>query len=258
MINFIFPAVRFETWEGCEEYLAQAVHCATLIHDYKLNLQEGGLLLERLGVYYYQRGCYTDAETYLTQALHLQEDNSRSDPSDVAQTLNSLALLYQELARYLEAETLYQRSLEIRERLLGLEHPKTAESLHNLAMLHGDRGNYQEARRLYLRVLALEEHAKGADHPDVASTLNNLALISYQQGRYSEAEATYRRAAGDLRAFFTSRSSQSDLSPRWAGDAWRKNKGTTSKPRNSINEHWTSQGKHLEMSMLKPPIASVN
>ena len=194
LINFIFPAVRFETWEGCERYLAQAVHCATLIHDYKLKLQEGGLLLERLGVYYYQRGCYTDAETYLTQALHLQEDNSRSDPSDVAQTLNSLALLYQELARYPEAETLYQRSLEIRERLLGLEHPKTAESLHNLAMLHGDRGNYQEARRLYLRVLALEEHAKGADHPDVASTLNNLALISYQQGRYSEAKATYEQA----------------------------------------------------------------
>ena len=194
LINFIFPAVRFETWEGCERYLPQAVHCATLIHDYKLNLQEGGLLLERLGFYYYQRGCYIDAETYLTQALHLQESNSRSDPSDTAQTLNSLALLHQQLARYQEAETLYQRALEIRERLLGPEHSKTAESLHNLAMLYGDQGNYQEAERLYLRVLALEERAKGADHPDVASTLNNLAFIYYQQGRYSEAEATYQRA----------------------------------------------------------------
>jgi tetratricopeptide (TPR) repeat protein len=194
LINFIFPAVSFETWARCERYLPQAVHCATLIHDYKLNLKEGGLLLERLGFYYYQRGCYTDAETYLTQALQLQEGNSRGDPSDTAQTLNSLALLYQQLARYEQAETLYQRSLELRERPLGSEHPKTAESLHNLAMLYGDQGNYQKAERLYLRVLTLEERAKGADHLDVASTLNNLAFIYYQQGRYSEADATYQRA----------------------------------------------------------------
>jgi len=194
LINFIFPAVSFETWTGCERSLPQAVHCATLIHEYKLNLKEGGLLLERLGFYYYQRGCYTDAETYLRQALHLQEGNSHGDPSDTAQTLNSLALLYQQLARYEQAETLYQRSLEMRERLLGPEHPKTAESLHNLAMLYGDLGNYQEAERLYLYVLALEERAKGTDHLDVASTLNNLAFIYYQQGRYSEAEAAYERA----------------------------------------------------------------
>jgi tetratricopeptide (TPR) repeat protein len=194
LINFIFPAVSFETWTGCERYLPQAVHCATLIHEYKLNLKEGELLLERLGFYSYQRGCYTDAETYLTQALHLQEDNSRGDPSDTAQTLNSLALLYQQLARYEQAETLYQRSLEMRERLLGPEHPKTAESLHNLAMLYGDQGNYPEAERLYLRVLTLEEQTKGTDHVDIASTLNNIALIYYQQGRYSEAEATYERA----------------------------------------------------------------
>jgi tetratricopeptide (TPR) repeat protein len=194
LINFVFPAVRFETWEGCERYLPQATHCATLIHDYKINIKEGGLLLERLGFYYYQRGCYTDAETYLTQALHLQKGNTRGDPSDMTQTLNSLALLYQQLARYEQAEPLYKRSLALRERLLGSEHPKTAESLHNLAMLYGDQGNYPEAERLYLRVLTLEEQAKGADHPDAANTLNNLALIYYQQGRYPEAEAAYERA----------------------------------------------------------------
>ncbi len=194
MINFIFPAVNFETREGCERYLPQAVHCATLIRDHKLTLKEGGLLLERLGFYYYQRGCYADAETYLTQALSLQEGQSHSDPSDTAQTLNSLGLLYQQQARYQQAEAHYQRSLELRERLTGSEHLKTSESLHNLATLQGDQGNYQQAEHLYLRVLALEEQAKGSEHPDVASTLNNLALIYYQQGRYPEAEATYQRA----------------------------------------------------------------
>ncbi|MBV9259095.1 MAG: tetratricopeptide repeat protein, partial [Ktedonobacteraceae bacterium] len=169
LINFIFPVVSFETWNACERYLPQAVHCATLIQQYKLNLKEGGLLLERLGFYYYQRGCYADAEIYLTQALHLQEGHSRNDPSDTAQTLNSLGLLYQQLARYQQAEIFYQRAFELRERLMGSQHPKTVESLHNLAMLHGDQGKYQQAERLYLHVLALEEQAKGPDFPDVAS-----------------------------------------------------------------------------------------
>jgi tetratricopeptide (TPR) repeat protein len=194
LVNFIFPAVNFETWEGCERYLPHAVHCATLIRDYKLNVKEGGLLLERLGFYYYQRGCYVDAETYLTQVLHLQEGHSRSDPSHTAQTLNSLGLLYHQLARYEQAERLFQRSLELRRRLLDPEHPKIAESLHNLAMLYENQGNYQQAERLCQQVLIIEERAKGPDHPDVASTLNNLAFISYQQGRYTEAEATYQRA----------------------------------------------------------------
>jgi tetratricopeptide (TPR) repeat protein len=194
LVNFIFPAVTFETWKECERYLPQAVHCATLILDYKLKLKDGGLLLERLGFYYYQRGCYTDAETYLTQAMHLQEDHSLSDSSATAQTLNSLGLLYQQLARYEQAENLYQRSLKLRERLLGPDHPKTAESLHNLAMLYGDQGNYHQAKRLYLQVLALEERTKDSDHPDVASTLNNLAFIFYQQGRYADAKAAYQRA----------------------------------------------------------------
>ncbi len=193
LVNFIFPVVNFETWEGCERYLPQAVNCATLIRDYKLKLKEGGLLLERLGFYYYQRGCYADAETYLTHALHLQEGSSQGDPADTAQTLNSLGLLQQQLARYEQAESLYQRSFELRKRLLGPDHPKTAESLHNLAMLYGDQGNYQQAERLYLRVLPIEEKTKGPDHLDVASTLNNLAFIFYQQGRYAEAEATYQR-----------------------------------------------------------------
>lgn len=194
LVNFIFPAVTFETWEGCERYLPQAVHCATLIRDYKLKVQEGGLLLERLGFYFYQRGCYADAETYLTQALHLQEGHAQGDPSDTAQTLNSLGLLYQQLARYEHAEKLYQRSLKLRERLLGPDHPKTAESLHNLAMLCGDQGDYQQAERLYLQVLALEERTKGTEHLDIASTLNNLAFLYYQQGQYTEAEAAYQRA----------------------------------------------------------------
>lgn len=194
LINATFPEVSFTTWEGCERYLPQAQHCVELIRDFHLTLKEGGLLLERLGFYHVQRGNYSAAETYLTQALHLQEQHFPEDIPNLAQTLNSLGLLYQRQARYRDAEAQHQRALELRERTPGPDHPKTAESLHNLAMLYGDLGEYSQAEQLYLRVLSLEERAKGADHPDVARTLNNLGLIYYHQGRYSQAETAYQHA----------------------------------------------------------------
>jgi tetratricopeptide (TPR) repeat protein len=194
LINATFPEVHFTTWKVCERYVPQAQHCATLIHDFQLTLQEGPLLLERLGFYYFQRGCYTEAEIVLTQALSLQEHHRRGDSADIALTLNSLGLLYQQQARYTEAEALYQRALQLREHLLGSEHSKTVESLHNLAQLYGDLGDYQRAEQLYLSVLSLEERLKGMNHSDVASTLNNLGLMYYHQGYYPQAETVYHRA----------------------------------------------------------------
>ncbi len=194
LINAVFPTVRFATWQECERYLPQAQHCSKLIRDFQLTLKEGSQLLERLGSYCSQRGCYTEANHYLSQALHLQEQLRRGDPLDTAQILNSLGLLYQRLARYQEAEALHQRALALRERLLGPEHPKTAESLHNLALLYGDQGEYRQAEQLYQRALSIEERTKGSNDPDVGRTLNNLALMYYHQEFYTQAQAAYQRA----------------------------------------------------------------
>ena len=49
LINTIFPEVGFATRSACARYALQAQHCATLIRDFQLTLQEGVLLLERLG-----------------------------------------------------------------------------------------------------------------------------------------------------------------------------------------------------------------
>ncbi len=194
VVNRVFPEVRFDTWAECKRYLPQAQHCATLIHDFQLTMQEGALLLERLGTYCSRRASYAEAETYLSQALYLYEYHLQASSSDAAQTINSLALLSYQQAQYQKAEALHQRALEIRERVLGPDHPKTAETLHNLAMLHEDLGEYQQAEQLYLRVLSLEERTKGPDHPDIASTLNNIGLTYYQQGDYLQSQTMYQRA----------------------------------------------------------------
>jgi tetratricopeptide (TPR) repeat protein len=191
LINSTFPEVHFATWEKCQRYLPQALHCSTLLQDFRLTLKEGGLLLERLGFYYYQRGCYDEANSYLTQALRFQEHHHPGNPLDLAQTLNSLGLLAQRQARYQDAKVLHQRALELYER--EPDHPQIGESLHNLAVLYEHEGQYHQAEQFYLRVLSLDERAGRSDNPDAIKTLNNLALMYYLQGDYAQAKMTYQR-----------------------------------------------------------------
>ncbi len=194
LVNSVFPEVSFDTLEECERYLPQAQHCATLITDFQLTLKEGALLLQRLGSYCYQKAYYSEAETYLTQSLRLQEQHHWATLQKIAQTLNALGLLYHRQARYSEAEKNLLRALELREQTLGPTHSQTAESLHNLAVLYTSQGQYQQAEHFYRRVLMVDEETIGSEHPETAKTLNNLGLIYTLQGNYVQAEAAYQRA----------------------------------------------------------------
>lgn len=194
LVNHVFPEVHFDTQEQCERYLPQAQHCVRWITEFQLTLNEGALLLQRLGAYCYQKARYGEAETHLTQALLLQEQREQADPEEIAQTLNSLGLLYHRQARYQEAENIHLRALELREQTYGPDHPQTAESLYNLAVLYGSLGRYPQAEHFYQRVLAIDEQTVGPEHPETAKTLNNLGLVYALQGNYAQAEAAYQHA----------------------------------------------------------------
>ncbi len=202
LVNSIFPDVLYETWEECKRYLPQAQHCSRLIHELQIPLKDAGLLLERLGFYYYQRGCYPEATIYLTQALRHQEQYHPHNLSDMAQTLNSLGLLSQRQARYQDAKVLHERALKLRESIS--DEIQMAESLYNLAVVCEQEGQYQQAEQFYLRVLALDERLSGPDHLNTAKTLNNLAVVYYLQGHYPKAEATYQRTLTIYKNFLPS------------------------------------------------------
>ena len=150
--------------------------------------------LNELGLLYYHRGNFSEAEPLYIRSLEIRECQLGADHPDVATTLNNLAGLYHSQEKYSEAEPLYRRSLEIRERQLGADHPDVAQSLNNLAELYRAQRKYSEAEPLCLRSFEIRERQLGADHPDVATTLNNLALLYYSQGKYSEAEPLHLRS----------------------------------------------------------------
>jgi tetratricopeptide (TPR) repeat protein len=194
LVNAAFPSSDFSNWPICEIYLPHAQLCAEYVTRWHLVSDDAAELLYDLGSYCCERALYSDAETYLTQALSIREQEAGLEHLETAQCMGALALLYQEQGSYERAETFYQRSLAIYEQLLGSDHPETAIALNNLALLYQDQGKLALIEPLYHRVLAIYERSYGPDHPEIATTLNNLALLYQKQSRYTQAEPLYQRA----------------------------------------------------------------
>jgi len=197
-VNRAFPSVEFSTWTVCERLLPQAHTCAELIDRWGFEFPGAAQLLNRVGMYLYERGRYTDAESLCQRALAIGEKVLGLDHPDVATSLNNLAEIYQAQGQYAKAEPLYERPLAIREKALGPQHPDVATSLNNLAELYQAQGQYAKAEPLLERALAIWENALGPEHPDVATSLNNLAELYRDQGQYAKAEPLLERALAIL------------------------------------------------------------
>ncbi|MCZ7385043.1 MAG: FxSxx-COOH system tetratricopeptide repeat protein [Candidatus Methanoperedens sp.] len=193
-INRAFPYVEFSNWHLCERLIPHAQAGAEFIRKYEFEFEETARLLNRAGLYQYERALYSEAETMLRRALEIREKSLGTNHPDVATSLNNLALLYHSHGKFDEAEPMYRRALEIREKSQDKDHPDVAQSLNNLAELYRAHGKFIEAEPMHRRALAIREKSFGSDHPDVANSLNNLALLYDSQGKYAEAEPLYRRA----------------------------------------------------------------
>lgn len=190
-VNEAFPMVEFTTWPQCKRYLPHALACAESIEQGDLLLPEAAPLLNRVGMYLYERGRWSEAEPLLKRASVMRE----RDPEhpDTANSLNNLAILYYAQGKYEQAEPLLIRTLAINEQQLGAQHPSTATSLSNLAGLYDSQGKYEEAKPLYERAIAINEQQLGPEHPNTATSLNNLASLYVNQGKYEQAEPLYER-----------------------------------------------------------------
>lgn len=193
-LNQAFPSVEFKDWPLCERFLPHAKAAAELIEKWDIMFAEAARLLNQAGLYSFERGQYSDAESLYGRSLAINEKTLGPEHRDFASSLNNLALLYKTQGKYTDAEPLYKRSLAIREKVMGPEHSDVALSLNNLAALCRAQGKYAEAEPLYKRSLAISEEAFGPDGPQVALGLNNLALLYNSQGKYTEAELLYKRS----------------------------------------------------------------
>jgi tetratricopeptide (TPR) repeat protein len=193
-VNRAFPRVEFSTWPCCERLLPQAHACADLIKEWDFELSEAGRLLNRAGIYSFERGQYDNAELLYQQALEIRQKALGPEHSDLAYSLNCLAGLFRKTGRYAKAEQLYLRSLTIQQQALGTGHPDVAHTLNELARLYHRKGDYAKAEEVCLRALKISEQASDPVHSWLAESLNNLAGIYDDLGRRAAAEALCQRA----------------------------------------------------------------
>ncbi|MEO8420083.1 MAG: tetratricopeptide repeat protein [Hyphomicrobium sp.] len=146
---------------------------------------------------YQAKGDFAQAESYVNEAIAIDERELPPDHPNLASDLGALAQLYQVQGRFDEAEPRCKRALAISERT-G-DPASIGRDLNNLAWLYQGQGRYAEAEPLVMRSLDLIEKSLGTK-ADYGRALDTLAKIHEGQGRVSEAETSYRRALEILEA----------------------------------------------------------
>jgi tetratricopeptide (TPR) repeat protein/DNA-binding XRE family transcriptional regulator len=195
-VNDVFPADprgNSAVWSLCMRYLEQAQACTLLIQLHHLQFPETADLLERTGIYLYERILYGLAEPLFLEALRLWEQQGEPDHAHIVSSLANLATLYMDQGRLAEAEPVYRRALSVHEHFVGQEDGSLAYLLQGLAILYFEQGKYAEAEPLFKRVLRTWEQQMGPEHAYVGYPLNNLAILYREQERYGEAEALFKR-----------------------------------------------------------------
>lgn len=154
----------------------------------------GARVLDQMGVYYYYKADYVEAESLWKRALAIRQEALGPEHPSIAPILDHLAGVWWELGKDTEVELFYKRALAIKEKSLGPDHPYVARTLGGLADYYRNRGKYAEAEPLHKRALTIRERSLGITHPEVARSLNNLSVLYWEQGKYAQAELLCKRA----------------------------------------------------------------
>jgi tetratricopeptide (TPR) repeat protein len=193
IVSSVFLPVDFTLWSRFERLLPHVRVCAASIAQERLVTSEAGRLLNRAGVYLLERARYSEAESFIHQALAIRQQCQESISHDIANSLSTLANLYRAQGRLMEVEPLLQQILQIDKVSLGAEHLEVATDLCNLVELYRVQGKYEEAESLQVESLNITEKRVGKAHPLTATNLNNLALIYQAQGKNAEAESLFQQ-----------------------------------------------------------------
>ena len=150
-------------------------------------------ILDTIGNIFAGLGRYREAGEYLQTALALRRKLTDIAPTEVAESLVSLASCMRNTNKYEDAERLYREALVLRRSELGDDHLDVATTMMYLAMVLERRADYDRAEHLYRRALDLARRLVGDNHRITTRCLNGLANLHVSLGEFDKAERIYRR-----------------------------------------------------------------
>jgi len=230
-VHVVFPQVRFETREQCEQLLPHALECAQVITREKICTREALLLLNRCAI---NSGDFNEAEQLYGEAVALAKRVLGSEhPETGLVEFNRLLLNYCKvkdekincgapfrgpfgrfarvdwLENVIKREPRTQDIIEIHNgivpELLALEkdadHLEIDIDLECLAERLGDiayacrcEGKYAEAVPLLEKMIEISEKLWGQAYVQIPDDLCTLGELYCAQGKYAAAEPLYERA----------------------------------------------------------------
>ncbi|KAF7344969.1 High osmolarity signaling protein SHO1 [Mycena venus] len=142
----------------------------------------------RLGIIYFKKGQFKDAETMLVPALKKQRKILGEDHPDTLQTVGILAHTYHKLGQFKEAEELGVQAFEKQKHVLGEEHPNTLHTTSVLTQQYHNQGQFERAAELYVAIEEKRRKTLGDEHPDTQRAMHNLASTYRSLGKLQDAE----------------------------------------------------------------------
>ena len=151
------------------------------------------MFLRNLGNLCWIQGKYSEAESYIIQALTMYEANLGPKHWVVSSAKHMLAALYREQGRYNEAESLLLRVISINDETYAPDYFASSFVLEELADLYLEMGRNTEAESYYVKALKIREKAH-PNHNLIAETLEQLSKLRRTEGNKSEAMELAGRA----------------------------------------------------------------
>ncbi|MCB8965771.1 MAG: tetratricopeptide repeat protein [Ardenticatenaceae bacterium] len=158
-------------------------------------------LANYLGRHLVEIGEYAQAESYLTQALHIRQ-TLLGEHLDTATSLTNMGTLLWKWNSNAAAMPYFEEAHRLCERLLGANHTKTARNLNNLAVLYNRQGQFETAHTYYEKTLAIYEQLGAMDDPMVPQILDNMALMFRSRGLFEQSCVYSERALRMTEAIF--------------------------------------------------------
>ena len=140
-----------------------------------------------LGVISQNLGNFSDAESYLLNALDISKLIHNKNHPEISNLLNNLGRLYDEKGEYEKALKYLTSALTIHENMSSDNTIEKAACLNNIGNVYCNLGQYQKSIDYFLQALSIKQTILGNNHPSSISSCNNIGTIYQYLGEYSKA-----------------------------------------------------------------------
>ncbi|MCU0289350.1 MAG: tetratricopeptide repeat protein [Acidobacteria bacterium] len=232
-LNNAFTETDFTGWEICSRIINHVQVVLQFIKEMKINIPESAQLMNKAGVYLFNRARFNEAEDIFRSILSGNIDTTSSEIAhascnlaelleetghynegielagkalEIFAKLNGaasleyancnrvLGLIYESKGDFEKAVPLFLAALDVRSKIFGEEDIRVAVIHNNLGKIFCSTGDYKKAIFYHEKAKTIRESKLPPNHPDLAQTYNNMANIFIKIGKYEIAEELYKRA----------------------------------------------------------------